>query len=126
MKVTYTATRPIVNNLNDVVALTFGVRSLTASKRRYGSQKRALDGTPYSQLDRIDSLYRVTTARLLEGGSLDNFNEFWESTANLETFSLDARDVGASVLARRTDKSASFRRIMRTDYVRVSFQVELI
>lgn len=128
MIITYTATRPIVDSLNDMVVFNIGARTINPSRRRYGTQVRALDRTPYSQLDAIEHRFNITTIRLQEGSNntLEMFEQFWDSTANMETFSIDLRNSGNSVGARRVDARMSERRIMRTIYLRGSFQIELL
>ena len=125
MIIEYIATQPIVSNLNASAVFRIGARSINPSRRRYGAQPRAIDGTPFSQLDRIEVQISLTTIRLLEGANYDQFLEFWDSTANMEIFSIDQREDGRLQNVFRVDNRLTPRRIMRTNYLRGSFRIEV-
>ena len=139
MRIIYTVTQPIVDALGQQVELVIGARTSVPRDRSYGTQVRTRDGGRYSELDRFEFVYNVSTTRIYDGAvspepdaiTLKQWKQFTRSVANQQTFTWDqySREAGVSdnpiqVFART--RNIPYRRIMRTRYFRSTFQVEEI
>jgi len=139
MRIVYTVTQPIVDPLGATVELVVGARSSAPTDRRYGTQVRTRDGGRYSELDRFEFRYSISTTRIYQGAvspepdvvTLKQWKQFTRSVANMETFTWDQYatqpgqfDDPIQVFSRT--RNVPYRRIMRTRYFRSTFQIEEI
>ncbi len=106
-----------------------GARQFTRQQRIRKKVVRAVDGTERHQLENIERLWNVTTARIQAGTQQDEFLSMVDSVSAGELFTWDRNSTspGASVtplIVLLNSTSIREQRIMRTNYFRYSLTLK--